>query len=197
MVVGTMSFSSLYGGFDVPSPIYTVLWFIFDSDLYLKVVFSSSILCVSQLALSSLQSTFYSVLGLSPEIEKSMGPGSLQVGTVGAIPRSLHKPVLHRWLTQLNSTADLSPLFQDSSSSVAQPINPLFSPLYKSVSLLRRDHVSVSSLQNLLPLFSSSISDSHNFSIGTSPLRSILLDFTELRPSSTGIAVMQEKEFTQ
>ena len=196
-LIALTSFSSFYSGFNVPSSVYTIMWFIFDSDLYLKVVFSSSLLCISQLTLSSLQRLFYKTLGFPSSAETRFDSELSALSTTHTVPRSLHKPILHRWLTQLNATADLSTLFSESTESVVRPVAPLFAPLYKSVSLLRRDQLSLSLMQSTLPKFSSNNYHQTNLTIGSSSLRSVVLDFTELQPVyKNGIAAPQG-EFSQ
>jgi hypothetical protein len=192
------SFTSLFAGAALPSSVYTALWFVFDSDLYVKIMFSSSLICLVQLLISSLQHKFYKVLGLGTSDITPNGVSEVSFAQPSVIPRSLHKPILHRWLTQLNTSGDLSPLFNSVDDSSYRKIMPTFSPLYKAVSLIRRDSGSAKSILASIPSDRRELSLVNSQFISCAPaLRSVVLDFDGFAPNLTGKSSLMSDEFNQ
>jgi hypothetical protein len=95
MVITTLlllsSFATYYNTNLMTNPISTLLWFVFDADLYLKVGFGSSLLCILQITASSAQSKFLSIF---TEIST---PGAItrEVKIPVLFPKHLHKPILY------------------------------------------------------------------------------------------------------
>ena len=176
-VIGLINFGNFYNLTALLSPVYTALWFVSDSDLYLKLIFSSSILCSTQLMLSQLFTSFFS---LDTYTTGSTTATSLDSHT--QVPRRLHKPILHAWLTSDLSQKSFENLF-DSSERSNSTMN-VYSSLFKSSFLLAK---SAESSLALLKFLQTSGGDSSlttlNQSISThtslnSPrLNSIGLDF--------------------
>ena len=137
------SFSSYYNVRFASEFYYAALWFLFDAELYLKVMFSSSIFCLLQLLSSSVQAQF---IGTTSSSQEAAAPSSL--GTEAAIPKSLHKPILRKWLTSSSSGSDLSHLFSTTSERSGSSTSNLFPSLYRTSYLLRQDSVLSSDLQS-------------------------------------------------
>ena len=177
-VIALVNFTNLYNLTALFSPVYTVLWFVSDSDLYLKIVFSSSILCSIQLVLSQLATSIFS---LEPN---SVSPNTLStLDSSAQIPRRLHKPILHAWLTSDLSQKSFEKLFDSSERS--NSTMAVYSSLFKSSFLLSK---STESGLDLFKFLQTSGRDSSNpmlkQSITTTTalncprLNSIGLDFT-------------------
>ena len=139
--------SSFYNFSMFSSPLYTFLWFISDSDLYLKVAFSSSLLCTAQLVVSQTLSNWLT------SGDSSSQPTSF-VPTPGVLlPKRLHKPILHAWLTTDTKSHDFENLFNDMAASSTKINNlNLYSDLYKSSFYLAKSTESMSSFSSSLSL---------------------------------------------
>jgi hypothetical protein len=105
-------------------------------------MFSSSIFCLLQLLSSSVQSQFISATSSGQEAVTSSS-----LGTDAAIPKSLHKPILRKWLTNSASGSDLSHLFSTTGERSGSSTSNLFPSLYRTSYLLRQDSVLSSDLQ--------------------------------------------------
>lgn len=115
------NFSNFYNIQALASPIYTILWFISDSDLYLKVAFSSSLLCSLQLVFS------FMLNGIFPHTSFSDESRLFEANSKAQVPRRLHKPILHAWLTADASSNSFEKLLASESSPSS------FMELYKSL----------------------------------------------------------------
>lgn len=120
-----LKFSTYYNFQLLPSPIYSILWFILDADIYLKAVTVSSLLCLSQLMLTSFQN---SVLPRSP------------LSNTRSYPKFLHKPILYSHLTSTPSSNLLEKLtaFDAAKSPNANGLLSLSKHLFLSASLLEK-----------------------------------------------------------
>lgn len=111
--ISVYNFSYFYDIQSLISPVYTVLWFVSDSDLYLKVAFSSSLLCSLQAVLSYLLNSIFPRPAYPDELYRSASTAKTQV------PRRLHKPILHAWLTTDTSVKSFEKLLSGEHSSKA------------------------------------------------------------------------------
>jgi len=117
LLLSLYSFSSYYNTTPLSSYGYPLVWFLFDADLYLKVIFSSSLFCTLQLMMSSLQNKLLGSFSLPNVTEHSL---SQPAAIPAQLPKRLHKSVLYAWLTSNPLTADASQMFsvlENSSSS--------------------------------------------------------------------------------
>ena len=177
-VIGLVNFGNFYNLTALLSPVYTALWFVSDSDLYLKIIFSSSILCSTQLMLSQLFTSFFS---FDPSPTESTPSPSLDLRT--QVPRRLHKPILHAWLTSDLSQKSFENLFD--SSEISNSTMNVYSSLFKSSFLLAKSAESSFALLKFLQTSGGDSSTSmlnQSSSIYTSlnspRLNSLGLDFT-------------------
>jgi hypothetical protein len=106
----------------------TPLWFLLDADLYLKIVFSSSLICSLQLLVSSSYNKLFSSL-FSTEIE-AKGTNLVTLNETLSIPQRLHKPIIYKWLTISTNLSTASSVF---SSQLGQSTIDLYGPLLKSL----------------------------------------------------------------
>lgn len=144
-LIGIYYFSTFYNLNILSSPLYTLLWFISDSDLYLKVAFSSSLLCTVQLALSQTLAKLFG-LGDSNKLGESMS-GDFKL----SLPKRLHKPILHAWLTSDASTQSFEQLFANSGKLSTSPNQlGLYSDLYRASFYLLKSSESVTAFEDAL-----------------------------------------------
>ncbi len=134
LVIAAYKFSTYYNTTPVYAYGYPLLWFLFDADLYLKVLFSSSLFCTAQLIVSSLYSR---VLGtFSTDSATSFSAENTANSTI-VLPKRLHKPIVYSWLTANPREGQITKLFEthmtDSQTSHLLPLTQL---LYKSTNLL-------------------------------------------------------------
>lgn len=177
-VIGLVNFGNFYNLASLLSPVYTALWFVSDSDLYLKIIFSSSILCSTQLMLSQLFTSFFS---LDPSPTESTTSPSLDLHT--QVPRRLHKPILHAWLTSDLSKKSFENLFD--SSEISNSTMNVYSSLFKSSFLLAKSAESSFALLKFLQTSggdssASTLNQSSSIytSLNSPRLNSLGLDFT-------------------
>jgi len=108
LVSSLYAFSSYYLTSPLSNYGYPLVWFLFDADLYLKVAFSSSLLCTLQLIISSLQGRLLNPFDISNSTESLTCQSSdLPV----QLPKRLHRPVLYAWLTSSLCEGDVSNMF--------------------------------------------------------------------------------------
>lgn len=141
-------FNSFYNLFQLQNSVYSILWFVSDSDLYLKVIFSSSLLCTAQLLLSQFLSNVFSIDGFTARSEA--------IDTVPvSLPKRLHKPVLHAWLTSDHPVGDFEQLFDTSITSPDSTQFELYNTLYRSSFFLSKSNESLDTVTNNLSLLES------------------------------------------
>ncbi len=136
LVVALYKFTTYYNTTPVFAYGYPLLWFLFDADLYLKVLFSSSLFCTAQLVASSLYSR---ALGMfSTELDGTVSSGSLPNPTLN-LPKRLHKPIIYSWLTNNPREGQITELFETQSSNPQlNSLLPLTQLLYKSTNLIAK-----------------------------------------------------------
>ena len=141
------SFSTYYNTNLTTNPIFTLLWFIFDADLYLKVIFGSSLLCIFQITISSAQSQFLSALTGNRAPQKATS----EVTAPTFFPKHLHKPILYSWLTKSSSTLNLEDLMgAPALEKDSENLFLLLKSLYSSVGLLRQSNHSLVQINRTL-----------------------------------------------
>ena len=84
----TWSWAKYYDFNLLNNPFYSLVWFLLDADIYVKVIFVSSWLCISQLLISNLHDKFVSSL-VQPETNAQPL----------LVPKSFQKVLLYRYLT--------------------------------------------------------------------------------------------------
>ena len=133
-------FTSYYDITILFTPIYTLVWFLFDGDLYLKAVFASSLLCTLQLTASSLYARFFQVVTTPSQ--------NLSIESQYTLPKRLHKPLLYLWSSQSHEGAAVF----NTTSSNESPNSPLLllKHLYSAVHLLKIQSQSYYSLSTAL-----------------------------------------------
>lgn len=141
------SLGDYYSGNSVTQLHYTFLWFLLDADLYLKVIFSSALLCTGQLLISSLFNTLISSFSSS----EVTAPESDLVSRPLTLPKRLHKPVLYAWLQSTSSSSQTLVDILDSTNST-DSLPGLYSKVYSSARLLRLSNLS--SYQLVVPVAS-------------------------------------------
>ena len=111
-------------------PLYTVLWFLVDADLYLKALLLSSTLCLAQASLRAVYGRLLSKF-LAPFVdETSLKEGE---GCSFSVPARLHKPIIYSWLTSRPSNSDFQNLFEPQApdrSGLAGLYRSLFATAY-------------------------------------------------------------------
>ena len=111
LMLGLYAFSSYYNTTPLSNYGYPLVWFLFDADLYLKVVFSSSLFCTLQLLMSSLQDRLLGSFNLSNPVMSSVDQ---PLAAPAQLPKRLHKSVLYTWLTSNSCKEDVSNMFDAS-----------------------------------------------------------------------------------
>ena len=147
LIISLYNFSYFYNMQALLSPAYTILWFISDSDLYLKVAFSSSLLCSLQMVLSFIFNEIFPHPSVPDESYWSENNSKNQV------PRRLHKPILHAWLTTDTSSKSFEKLLSGESRPSA--VMGLYNSLFRSSFLVTKSSESsadVSESVNNLPI---------------------------------------------
>ena len=130
-----LSFSVCYDKNLLPTSVFTLVWFLFDADLYAKALFSSSLLCTFQIILTGVQSRLFSTVSDTTYVPNPFDYNK----TKTHFPKHLHKPILYGWLTRNFSDVDVSEMFGSQNNKV-QILNTfnLLGSLYSSVRLIRR-----------------------------------------------------------
>ncbi len=138
--IALYKFSTYYNTTPIFSYGYPLLWFLFDADLYLKVLFSSSLFCTVQLIASSLYSRVLGTFSLNLET-----PVSVESGTNPSmlLPKRLHKPIMYSWLTSNPRESQITELFETQTLNPhVNSLLPLTQLLYKSANLIVRSNES-------------------------------------------------------
>lgn len=163
LIISLYNFSYFYNLQGLASPIYTMLWFISDSDLYLKVAFSSSLICSLQLLFS------FFLNGLFPRPSSQDTSHLSENNSKAQVPKRLYKPILHAWLTTDTSSKSFEKLL--SGDSHTDELMSLYKSLFRSSSLVTKSSESPSSvlepMSNLLVLANLRSSDSYMFTAST------------------------------
>ena len=187
LTLALYNFTSFYNLPLLTNALYSLLWFVSDSDLYLKVIFSSSLFCTWQLAISQFLSQVFNISYSVPTDVAS------PVSKPLTLPKRLHKPILHAWLTTGDSSTGFEKLF-DSESSVNTPqLTNLYPSLYRTTYLISKTTESVGAIRlNLDALLTQSRLSTFAYAeLGNLSSRSntLFLDYTVFRntnqPSST------------
>ena len=134
-LVALVNFTSLFDTTPLESLSFTLMWFLFDADLYLKIAFSSTLACSAQLLLSTLYNSVFRGLNLESQVSHPVDNSQPNL----YIPKRLHKPLFYTWLVGSPITNDSSSLFQNTSisSEAQETYSIVLHNLYKSVHLLR------------------------------------------------------------
>jgi len=134
-----------------------------DADLYAKAVFSSSVLCTSQLFLSKLYSQLFEK---SIELEDTpLRSNELK------LPKRLHKPVLYAWLTSNDSSAQVEELFSiPNMSSTGTRNTGIYHSLYLAAHFINRSNSDYTAL----------LSNSYRL---IDPSEASVLNFNSVKPS--------------
>ena len=129
-LVALFYFTSYFYTSPLNSVVYTTLWFLFDADVYLKLIFSSSLLCSFQLFASTLlNAAFNTLFGVTAVATVKENTAGSQI----SIPKRLHKPIFYASLVNGTYSDDYSNLFNlSTSSNHAETHLDLFTNLYKS-----------------------------------------------------------------
>jgi len=123
-------FSTYFHTSPLNSVAYTTLWFLFDADVYLKLLFSSSLLCSFQLFASTLLNVAFNTLfGFTSVANVNTNTAGSQI----SIPKRLHKPIFYASLVNGTYSDDYSNLFNlGTASNQSKAHLNLFTNLYKS-----------------------------------------------------------------
>jgi hypothetical protein len=119
------------------NPASVLFWFIFDTSNHTKSVIGSSLLCVLQITFLSVQAKLLSrVLGTPKTLPR-------KVISPLFLPKRLHKPILHSWLTKSKTPLNLAD-FLGVPAPTEDPCDflLLLKLLYSSVSLLKQSSYS-------------------------------------------------------
>ena len=130
-LVALLYFSTYFRISPLNSAVYTTLWFLFDADVYLKLIFSSSLLCSFQLFASTLLNAAFNILfGVTAAANESKNTASSPI----RIPKRLHKPIFYASLVNGTYSDDCSNLFNlGTAPNRSEAHLDLFTNLYKSV----------------------------------------------------------------
>jgi hypothetical protein len=151
LVAALYNLTALYNLPLLTNTLYSLLWFVSDSDLYLKVVFSSSLFCTWQLTVSQVLSRMFN------------SSYDVTTGTANAIskpvtlPKRLHKPILHAWLTTGNSFTDFEKLFNGGALKGSSQLTELYPSLYRATYLVSKSSESANVLKSSLNSLASSV----------------------------------------
>ena len=148
LIISIYKFSNYYNATPLYAYGYPLVWFLFDADLYLKVLFSSSVFCTIQLSMSSLYSK---VLGLfsADSVTSVDTKGTMNPSVV--LPKRLHKPIVYSWLTSNPRESQVTELFETQTfNSQVSSLLPLTQLLYKSTNLLAKSAESKLSTNSVL-----------------------------------------------
>jgi hypothetical protein len=151
LVAALYNLTALYNLPLLTNTLYSLLWFVSDSDLYLKVVFSSSLFCTWQLTVSQVLSRMFN------------SSYDVTTGTANAIskpvtlPKRLHKPILHAWLTTGNSFTDFEKLFDGGALKGSSQLTELYPSLYRATYLVSKSSESANVLKSSLDSLASSV----------------------------------------
>ena len=134
-LVALINFTSFFDTTPLESLSFTLMWFLFDADLYLKLAFSSTLACSAQLLLNTVYNSVFR--GFSSDAHVSHTVNITQPTL--SIPKRLHKPLFYTWLVGSPITSDSSSLFQNTSISTEsqEAYSMVLHNLYKSVHLLK------------------------------------------------------------
>lgn len=148
LLTALIKFSNYYNLFTFTNYGYSVIWFLFDADLYMKVLFSSSLFCSIQVIFSTIYSNFLTTLTFNTS--KTVNNTLIESESFG-VPKRLRKPILYSWLTTNTVNKDISKLFNlTTSNSSNKSLLNLTHNLFKSANLLSRSDLSVTELSAIL-----------------------------------------------
>lgn len=148
LLTALIKFSNYYNLFTFTNYGYSVIWFLFDADLYMKVLFSSSLFCSIQVIFSTIYSNFLTTLTFNTS--KTVNNTLIESESFD-VPKRLRKPILYSWLTTNTVNKDISKLFNlTTSNSSNKSLLNLTHNLFKSANLLSRSDLSVTELSAIL-----------------------------------------------
>lgn len=159
------SYPSYYDSNLLPNTLYTLLWFIFDADIYLKTALVSSILCLSQLLFSTVHQSF---------LEQTTN----EISNTKPIPRHLHKALLYQYLTSAPNPLNLENLV-----NTAEPEKEslfmlgLTTNLYQTINLLNQSNTSYAVLKQSLTTLESNSIDMSRYLVTKQGITSLELDY--------------------
>ena len=187
LILALYNFTSFYNLPLLTNTLYSLLWFVSDSDLYLKVIFSSSLFCTWQLTISQILSQVFNISYSVPTDAPS------PVSKPLTLPKRLHKPILHAWLTTGDVSTGFEKLFDSGSSLNTPQLINLYPSLYRTTYLISKTTESVGTLRsNLDALLTQSRLSTFTYSELSdlsSRSNTLFLDYTVFRdtnqPSST------------
>ena len=140
LLIVLAKFTSYYDITILFTPVYTLVWFLFDGDLYLKAVFASSLLCTLQLTASSLYAKLFQAVTIPSQ--------DTTLESQYTLPKRLHKPLLYLWSSQASDGASVFNTTVTSESSNSSLL--LLKHLYSAVHLLKIQSQSYYSLSSTL-----------------------------------------------
>lgn len=167
------SFSTYYDLNIVPSSIYSLLWFIADADLYIKVTAVASWMCILQLFVGSMHASLMGTL------HKPTLVASNELNSFKALPKHLHKPLLYQYLITPSSADSLLRLTSaTSNNTVPTPLILLAHHLYNLTGLLVKSEASLSSTRRVISELSMAESPQHmHYGRVNTTLGPVALDF--------------------
>jgi hypothetical protein len=127
-IIAFANFSKYYYTDSFNSLVYTVFWFLSDADIYLKLVFSSSLIYSFQSFISFTLNRLFNYDLNSSSYGTHISSASQEL----SIPKRLHKPVFYSWLINKPNGLSYENLFQPTnvSSSVVTK-SEVFTNLFK------------------------------------------------------------------
>lgn len=135
--------TQLYDPYAVLPQMNVLLWFIFDADIYLKALFSSSILCLLQ---TIIQSVWWNLLA-------QLAPVSTNASQLPclSLPKRLHQQALYSWVSYSGTPLNLTTLFSPvTATSTDSNVLVLYKTLYRAVYSLKKSEVSLIKLESSL-----------------------------------------------
>ena len=181
LVVAVCKFSTYYNATPVYAYGYPLLWFLFDADLYLKVLFSSSLFCTAQLIVSSLYSRVLKTFSTDSAISLSTENAA---NSAIVLPKRLHKPIVYSWLTTNPREGQITKLFETHmTDSQANHLLPLTQLLYKSTNFLSKSAESRLAADSVLAKLSTQTQ------VGVSRLTAIRSLGTDSADNTTSLAL--------
>lgn len=156
LILSIFKFSNYYNLIPVYNYLYPLIWFLSDADLYLKVIFSSSLFCTIQLICSSAYSKLLSLVFNSDDTSEITIANSVEPLV---LPKRLHKPIMYSWLTSNPRSTQVSSLFDSKpASSYTLESLELTKLLFQSTNLIIRSSESYLTLNTILKKLNSEIS---------------------------------------
>lgn len=148
LLIGVFNFSSFYNTSTLTSSLYSVIWFAFDADLYVKAAVCSSLLCVLQI---SAAETYYSVVQHLTHANNSID-SRIAILDALLIPKRLQRPLLFAWTQSAPwLSVGYSRLFSNSTRTDSSEVSlSFYRSLYLSVYLLRQSEPNLYKLQSLV-----------------------------------------------